>query len=171
MQKPLDPAGPTAERLAKTEGAFTLAGRAKSDRRYSLYDDALGRAWMRQKVSDAEYYALRRYAHHWASGGLQGAMQSLDLDRILTFNPSTMSGLAKSEVQVDHRAAYHEARDRIGLRPAFVADAVACFDIRLASVGLMLGYRSAAHGRETAREILADAGYRLGLFWRDFDRR
>jgi hypothetical protein len=135
-----------------------------------MYDDALGRAWMASKISGPEYAALGRYAYHWASGGLQGALQTLDLDRIFAFNPATMSGLAKSERQADHRAAYHAAREAIGIRPAFVADSVACFDIRLVKVGIMLGYRSEAHARARAREILADAGHRLGVFWRDLDR-
>lgn len=166
-----DLSGPTAERLAKAEENFTRTGRSRSTRRYSMHDDALGRAWRARKLSYEEYAALSRYACHWASGGLQGAMQTVDLDRILSFNPATMSGLAKSERQADHRAAYHAAREAIGSRPAFVADSVACYDIRLLDVGQMLGYLSHAHARTAAREILSDAGYRLAVFWKDRDRR
>jgi hypothetical protein len=36
--------------------------------------------------------------------------------------------------------------------------------------GFLLGYRSAAHARETAYRYLSEAGYRLFVFWRDRDR-
>jgi hypothetical protein len=162
-----DSAGPTAERLAHAGGFFTVAGRARSSRRITLLDDALGRAWMRQKISAPEYSALRKYALHWLAGGLQGHLGSVDLNRILAFDPGSMSGLAKTEAQADHRILYHAARDQLGTRPAMVADHIACFDTSLATVGALLGYRSAYRARTKAAEILSDAGYRLGKFWDD----
>jgi uncharacterized protein (DUF736 family) len=159
-------------RLGKADGFYDLTGRARSERRYAMLDTALGRAWKRRQLSGEEYAALGRYALHWASGGFQGALQTLDLDQVFAFNPTTMTGLAKSERQQDHRDAYREARQAIGLRPAIVADCVACFDMRLVDVGTwQLGYRSQAHARQAARDILADAGYRLSQFWRERDRR
>lgn len=125
---------------------------------------------MRRKISGEEYSALRRYALHWLAGGLQGPMQSVDLNRIFTFDPTSMSGLAKTERQQDHRDAYRAARCSIGRRPAMVADQVACYDSSLLAVGIMLGYRSPHHAREAAREVLSDAGYRLGQFWKERDR-
>jgi hypothetical protein len=113
---------------------------------------------------------LRRYAAHWLAGGLQGPLQSVDCNRIFAFDPTAMSGLAKTERQQDHRDAYHAARDEIGKNPAMVADQVACYDNSLLIVGQMLGYRSPWHGRDEARKILSDAGYRLGVFWKDRDR-
>lgn len=165
-----DTAGPTAERLAQAQGCFTVAGRSRSSRRISMLDDALGRAWMRQKISGEEYSALKRYALHWLAGGLQGPMQSVDLNRIFAFDPSSMSGLAKTERQADHRDAYRAARCDIGRRPAFVADHVACYDSSMRDVGIMMGYLSPFHAREETRKILADAGYRLSRFWQDRDR-
>jgi hypothetical protein len=164
-----DDAGPTLERLKHSNGYYSDIGR-RSGRRVSMLDDALGRAWMRQKISGEEYAALRRYALHWLAGGLQGPMQSVDPNRIFAFDPMSMSGLAKTERQQDHRDAYHTARDGIGVRPAIVADHVACFDCSLLQTGIMLGYRSAAHARAEAARILADAGYRLAVIWKDRDR-
>lgn len=165
-----DSAGPTAERLAKAGGFFTLAGRARSFRKITMLDDALGRAWMRQKISAPEYSALRKYALHWLAGGLQGHLGSIDLNRILAFDPGQMSGLAKTERQADHRRLYHMAREQLGTRPALVADHVACFDTSLGAVGVLLGYRSAYRARTKAAEILSDAGYRLGKIWDDLAR-
>jgi hypothetical protein len=165
-----DDAGPTPERLQHAGEFHTASGRSRATTRYTMLDDALGRAWMRRKLSDAEYYALRRYALHWLAGGLQGHLGSIDLNRILAHDPGAMSGLAKTERQADHRLAYHEARHQIGTRPALVADGVACFDLGLVEVGVLLGYRSAAHARVEACRILCDAGYRLGQFWKERDR-
>jgi hypothetical protein len=167
---PDDNAGPTPERFARANGCFTIAGRAKSSRKISMLDDALGRAWMRQKISGEEYSALRRYALHWLAGGLQGHLNSVDLNRIFSFDPASMSGLCKTERQQDHRDAYRAAKREIGTRPGFVADQVACHDNALQAVGVMLGYRSAWHARDEARKILSDAGYRLCRFWADRDR-
>jgi hypothetical protein len=169
-QQPDDNAGPTAERFKQAHGFFTIAGRSKSSRRISMLDDALGRSWMRSHISGEEYAALKRYALHWLAGGLQGPMQSVDLNRIFAFDPASMSGLAKTERQQDHRDAYRAAKTEIGRRPAFVADQVACYDSSLVSVGAMLGYRSPSHARYEARKILSDAGYRLGQFWKDMER-
>lgn len=171
MQRvPEDNAGPTAERY-KHAGAFcTIVGRSRSSRCITMQDDALGKAWARQKISGEEYSALKRYALHWVAGGLQGPMGSVDLNRIFAFNPSAMSGLAKTEGQADHRAAYYAAKLDIGRRNGWVADQVACYDNSLHFVGVMMGYRSAAHARDEARKILSDAGYRLAKFWHERDR-
>lgn len=170
LRVPEDNAGPTAERFRQADGFFTIAGRSKSSRHISMLDDALGRAWMRSKISGVEYSALKRYALHWLAGGLQGPMQSVDLNRIFAFDPAAMSGLAKTERQQDHRDAYRAARCGIGRRPAFVADQVACYDSALVQVGIMLGYRSRWHANDEARKILSDAGYRLAQIWKERDR-
>jgi hypothetical protein len=162
--------GPTCERLAHSGGFFTQAGTSRSTRRTMMLDDALGRAWMRQKLSDEEYSALKRYALHWLAGGLLGPIHSLDLDRVFAPNPGTMTGLAKTERQQDHRDLYRAARCSIGKRPAFAADHVACYGSSLKELGIMLGYRSAAHARIAAGELLGEAGYRLGQFWKERDR-
>lgn len=162
--------GPTDQRLRHADGFYDQSGTSKRTSRFSMQDDALGRVWMRRKLADPEYYALRRYRLHWVAGGLQGHLGSVDLNRVWAHDPGAMSGLAKTERQADHRAAYHAAREQIGTRPAFVADAIACFDVALSDCGVMLGYQSLAHGRISAAAILADAGYRLGQFWKELDR-
>lgn len=160
-----DSAGPTAERLGQAGEFFTVAGRSKSSRRITMLDDSLGRAWMRHFISAEEYSALKKYALHWLAGGLQGHLGSVDLNRILAFDPGSMTGLCKTERQADHRSLYWTANQHIGTRPAFVADHVACFDTSVPAVGLMLGYSSPCRGREKVREILSDAGYRLAKLW------
>jgi hypothetical protein len=166
-----DPAGPTAERLRHAGQFFAFAGHAKSSRRYTMLDDALGRALVRQQIEPEEYLALKLYALHWLAGGLQGHLNSVDLNRVLAFDPARMTGLAKTEAQADHRRLYHQARESIGRRPAFVADQVACVDAPMAQVARGLGYRSAYWGRCRVVEILRDAGSRLITFWEELAKR
>ena len=170
MTVPLDDAGPTAERLAKAQEFFTVAGRSRSARRITMLDDALGKAWMRSKISALEYSALRRYALHWVAGGLQGPIGSVDLNRIYAHDPSQMSGLARTEAQLDHKRTYYAAREHIGFRPSFVADQIACFGRDLGETGAALGLRSPYRARERAGEILADAGNRLAQFFESLRR-
>lgn len=167
QQAPDDNAGPTAERLGHAGEFFSVAGRSKSSRRITMLDDALGRAWMRRFISGEEYSALKKYALHWLAGGLQGHLGSVDLNRILAFDPGSMTGLCKTEAQADHRALYWTAHQQLGTRPAFVADHIACFDTSMPALAVMLGYRSPYRGREKVREILSDAGYRLAKLWAD----
>lgn len=167
MHQPDDFAGPTAERIRQAGEFFTMSGRSRSSRRFNMLDDALGRALVRRFISAAEYSALKKYALHWLAGGLQGHLGSVDLNRILAFDPGAMTGLAKTERQADHRALYWRAHEMLGLRPAYVADHIACFDTPAAQVAASLGYRSAFRGREKVKEILSDAGYRLAKIWDD----
>ncbi|MCW2218789.1 hypothetical protein M2232_002321 [Bradyrhizobium japonicum] len=165
MDTPLDDAGPTPERLRKAAQFFTVAGRSRSSRKITMLDDALGKAWMRQTISAQEYSALRRYALHWVAGGLQGSLGSVDLNRIYAFDPSSMTGLARSEAQLDHKRTYYAAKQAIGFRPSFVADQIACFGRGLQETGASLGMRSPYRAREKAAELLGDAGHRLGVFF------
>jgi hypothetical protein len=167
MQVPIDEAGPTAERLSKAGEFFNVAGRGRSARRVTMLDDALGRSLVRRIITPGEYSALRRYALHWVAGGLQGPLGSVDLNRIYSFDPSQMSGLARTEAQLDHKRTYYAAQDAIGHRPSYVATQIACFGRALQETGETLGFRSPYRARQRAGEILSDAGHRLGGF---FDR-
>lgn len=161
----MDDEGPTRERKSQADGFMEIRGYSRSSRRVQMLDDQLGRAWKRNMISAEEYSALKKYSLHWLAGGLQGQMCSLDPDRVLATHPGGMSGLAKTERQAHHRQLYWQAHERLGTRPAFVADHIACFDTSIGQVGLSLGYTSPYRGREKVKEILSDAGYRLGKFW------
>ncbi|MET4628413.1 hypothetical protein ABIB83_005446 [Bradyrhizobium sp. I1.8.5] len=165
MQPPLDDAGPTAERLSKAGEFFQLVGRSRSTRRITMMDDPLGRSLMRRVLSAVEYHALRRYALHWAAAGLQGPLNSVDLNRVYAFDPSQMSGLARTEAQLDHKRTYYAAKQAIGFRPSYVADQVACFGRGLQETGESLGMRSPYRARQKAAELLSDAGHRLSAFF------
>ena len=162
--------GPTQERIRQAMGFFTVAGRGRKERKFTMLDDALGRALMRSQIRAEDYSALRRYAVHWHAGGLAGPLSSVDLDRIYAIDPTGATRLARTEAQAAHRQAYYAARQELGRKLAWIADHVACFDTSLAVVGRCLGYRSAAHGRTRAAELLAEAGAVLLSFWGKRDR-
>jgi hypothetical protein len=145
-------------------------GYAKSSKRYHVSDDQLGKALASRLISPEECSALRKYSLHWLAGGLQGHLASVDLNRILAFDAGSMNGLAKTERQAYHRQLYWLAHQHIGERPAYVADQIACYETDIYQVGLNLGYQSRYRGREKVREILSDAGYRLGRFWHEMSR-
>jgi hypothetical protein len=161
-----DMAGPTPERLAMAGEFYTISGATRSTRRFNMADDALGKAYKRGYVSGQEHAALEKYALHWLAGGLAGHLGSVDLNRVLAHDPN-MAGQAQGERQAMHRDLYHTARGRLGTRPAFVADHIACFDTPMADVAIMLGYRSPFRGRDKVRQILSDAGYRLVRIWQE----
>jgi hypothetical protein len=165
--KPVLDDGPTPERIQRAAGFVSIVGRSRSTRRITMQDDALGRAWLRKDITAEEYSALRKYAWHWFSAGLSGHVRTIDFNRV----QSSGTGLTGSEARADHLRLYGLARERIGTRPALVADHVACFDMPLDVVGSLLGYRSRWHGRVKAREILSDAGYRLGQYWQELAKR
>jgi len=165
QQVPLDDAGPTPQRIAKSGGDFDLTGRGRSSRRYTFLDDALGSAYKRRIISGEEWSALRRYALHWLAGGLQGPLGSVDLNRIFAFDPGAMTGLARNEAQLDHKRTFYAAQDAIGFNPAYVATQVACFDRSLQETGMTMGYRSPFRARERAGEYLSSAGAGLAAYF------
>ena len=162
---------PTPERFQRAEGNFTQTGTTRSQRRYQMKDDNLGRLVIRKIITEQQFAALQRYAIHWYSAGLAGALSSFDLDRIRAMNPASMGGLARSERELTHKRIYHDARLAIGADVAYVADMVACHDYPLAAAAVVLGYASPYRGRTRAGELLAEAGNRLDAFWQQIDRK
>jgi hypothetical protein len=164
--------GPTPERLRQSRGGFQIGGDRRVGYRFKMLDTPLARALAHQKISAVEYAGLRRYASHWVAGGLQGYLNSVDLNRVLAFDPCGMTGLARSEAQVEHRKQYREARAYLGIRRdrdgaalVLVADCVACLEIALVEAGHMLGFNSDYRAREAAAERLRAAGEQLAELW------
>lgn len=160
-----DGANPTRERLIHSDACYTDVGR-RSNRRVTMLDDGLGRAWRANKISAEEYSALRSYAAHWTLGGLQSHLCSVDLNRVIAMDPSRRDLMFTAESVTDHRELYHRAKLMLGFRPGFVADQIACHGYSLQETGEALGFKSPFRGRARAAEILSDAGYRLAQLWR-----
>ena len=157
--------GPTAERLSKAEGNFTIGDDQQGGKIHTMRDDPLGRMFARSAIGGAEYAALQKYRHHWYHAGLGAAIGSVDLNRIFSSDPGSMSGMAKTEAQAHHRQQWRTARESLGNRVAAVVDAVVCQERLLDAVGYQMGWRSKPQAIAAATEMLRDAGYRLSRFW------
>jgi hypothetical protein len=49
--KPDPEQGPTTERIKRADGFVSIVGRSRSNRRITMQDDALGRAWLRKDIT------------------------------------------------------------------------------------------------------------------------
>lgn len=157
--------GPTVERLAKAEGFFSIGDDQQGSQLFTIRDTPLDRMFSRSAIAGAEYAALQKYKHHWHHAGLETAISSVDLNRIFASDPSSMSGMAKSEGQAHHRRQYREAREEIGSRTAYIVEKVVCEEFPLDIAGYQMGWRSKPQAIAASTEVLRNAGYRLSKLW------
>jgi len=174
--------GPTAERIAKSESHFTIGDDKQGTRVYHFHDSPLDRLYSRlarrsseETRARREYAALLKYRHHWYSAGLLANLSSVDLNRIYAADASSMSGMAKSERQADHRVQYRLARALIGHRPGIVVDNVVCSETTLEIAGYSVGFgyykkkegtfSSPYRAREEATKLLRAAANQLAALW------
>ncbi len=156
---------PTPERMAKAEGFFEIGDDKQGTRVYRLQDHSLARMKQRDAIADHEYAALQKFKHHWNAAGLEGSPGSVDLNRVFSPDPGSMSGMAKTEAQAHHRQQYRKAREQFGNRQAILVERVVLEDWTLESAGATLGWRDRKQSVAAATEMIRDAGYRLSKLW------
>jgi hypothetical protein len=179
-QNPAHPTstGPTLERIAKAGNHYAVGDDKRGNRVYQFHDCPLDRMYSRltrqaKSLSEEaalrrEYTALVRYRHHWFSAGLQDSIGSADLNRVFASDPSSMSGMAKSERQAHHRQQYRNARDGehgIGHQPGIIVDNVVCAELSLEQAGYSIGYHSRTQARDMAEKVLRESGRKLAKLW------
>lgn len=157
--------GPTAQRLLMSEGHFTVGDDKQGGTIHTMRDQPLDRMFARQAITGAEYSALQKYHHHWFHAGLDASMGSIDLNRIFSSDPGSMSGMAKTEAQAHHRKQWRDARARLGHRTGIVVDNVVCAGHTLETAGFSIGWTNKPQAIAAATEMLRDAGYRLAKLW------
>jgi len=162
---PAYPTGPTMERIAKAEGFFTVGDDQQGGKIHTMRDDPVSRMFARNVITGAEYSALQKYHHHWHHAGLEMGVGTVDLNRIFSSDPGSMSGMAKTEAQAHHRKQWRDARAALGHRTGVVVDNVVCAGHTLQSAGIMIGWHSKPQAIAAATEMLRDAGYRLAKLW------
>jgi hypothetical protein len=156
---------PSVERLAKAEGFFVIGDDEQGTKIFTLRDTPLDRMFSRRAIGGVEYSALQRYRSHWHHAGLEPGVGSVDLNRIFSSDPGSMSGMAKSEAQAHHRGEWRAARELLGHRPGIVVDNVVCAELPLDVAGYSIGWTNKPQAIAAATEVLRDAGYRLGRHW------
>ena len=172
--------GPTAERLLKAQGGYSIGDDKQGTRIYHFHDTPLDRLYSRlvkragsyqEQQIRKEYVALQQYRKHWYCAGLESSIGSVDLDRIFASDPGSMSGMAKTERQAYHRQQYRLARDGkdgkggLGHKPGIVVDNVVCAETSLEVAGWSIGYNSRTSARDNAERILRECGQKLASFW------
>jgi hypothetical protein len=167
--------GPTPERLLKADGHVSIGDDQRGTRVYHFHDCPLDRLYTRltrqarslsaETQIRAEYIALTKYRHHWRSSGLEGALQSADLDRVFASDPAGSSHMAKTERQAHHRQQYRNAVEKLGWKPHIVVDNVVCAETSLEVAGYSIGCNSRTSARDKAEEILRDCGRKLAKLW------
>jgi len=157
--------GPTAERLAKAEGFFVVGDDKRGGKVHTMRDDPLARMFARHAISGPEYSALQKYHHHWHHAGLEGGVGTVDLNRIFSSDPGSMSGMSKTEAQYHHRKQWRDARALMGLRVGIVVDNVVCAGHSLELAGFSIGWTNKPQAIAAATEMLRDGGHRLAKLW------
>lgn len=166
--------GPTPERLRHAEGAYVVGGDERTAKVHHMLDGPLEKLYARlgkaggtrdSEELAVEYAALAKYRYFWASAGLEPSLPSVDLGRIFASDPSSFSGMAKSERQAHCRGEYRRAVQALGMRQSRIVDMVVCAEMPLEIAGKTLGWDNAPQGRAGATEILRDAGSRLAALW------
>jgi hypothetical protein len=157
--------GPTAERIAKAEGFYTIGDDQQGGKIHTMRDDPVSRMFNRKVITGAEYSALQKYHHHWHCAGLDMGVGTVDLNRIFSTDPGSMSGMAKTEAQAHHRREWRGARGLLGHRTGIVVDSVVCEGNTLQDAGSAIGWGSKPQAIAAATEAIRDAGYRLAKLW------
>jgi hypothetical protein len=151
---------PTKERTEKADyQGHHEGGDSRAGTRVIRLRDTIDRLFDRESLTGTEYAALQKYKHHWVSAGLEGSPGSVDLNRVFSADPGSMSGMAKSEAQAHHRQQFRKGKEAIGGRQSIVVDRVVLEDWTLDSAGCCLGWRSKPQAIAAATEMLRDAGY------------
>jgi len=167
--------GPTAQRIAKAQGSFTIGDDKQGTRIYHFHDATIDRLYSRlarqakgrgeEETVRVEYIALQRYKHHWYHSGLEWSVGSVDLNRVFASDPSSMSGMPKTERQAHHRRQYREARELLGWKPHIIVENVLCAETSLEAAGWSVGYNSRTQARDKAEQVLRESGRKLAKHW------
>lgn len=158
-------AGPTPERLKQAANAFELGGdRRDRVRVYRMRDAPLERLHAEHKLSGVQYAALGRYRRHWFGGNFNGVLRSVDPDRVYAVDYTSMTGLARTYREAEHRDEYRLAREALQWRWV-VVEGVACHEIGLEQIGLQLGFKSPFWARGRVQKFLCEAADMLSSLW------
>jgi hypothetical protein len=158
--------GPTLERLQKAQGSYSIGDDKQGTRIYHFHDSPLDRLYSRlirgsgrrdEDVLRKEYSALQKLRHHWNAAGLESAPRSVDLDRVFSSDPGSMSFMAKTEGQAFHRQMYRKASDKLGHQMSILVDNFVCYEWDQQVASGMSPY--------LFRKKIREAGQTLARFW------
>lgn len=168
-----DVRGPTAERIHKADHAYVVGGQDRGTKIYFFADSPCQRLYARlrlragQRETDQltiEYVALQKYRHHWYHAGLEAPLASVDPNRVFASDPGSMSGMAKSERQYQHRLTMRRLRDQanpvISHKAEILLDNFVCYEHALHISGYTIGYSVFR-----ARKLVRESAQKLADHW------
>jgi hypothetical protein len=156
---------PTAERILKSGGAYSVGDDKQGTKVYRFQESPIDRMRQRDAICGADYAALKKYHHHWYHAKLAGNVSSMDLNSVFSSDKSTREGMATSEAACHHLKQYTAARALLGHRTGIVVDNIVCAEQSLEIAGYSIGWTNKPQAIAAATEMLRDAGYRLSRLW------
>lgn len=164
--------GPTAERIIQSDGHIAIGDDQRGGKTYTFLDSSLDRIysrlskanprWMQDQLR-VEYAALNRFYSVYVTSGLIGSVGSIDANG--SGGSGRRSFLAATESEVNARNAYRAAVESLNHHENIVAQNVVCNDQSLEVAGYCIGKNSKTRAIDGARELLRDAGFKLGKLW------
>jgi hypothetical protein len=158
----------TPERVARADGNIDVGDDRQGARIYTFKDTPMDRLYSRLKRDDksdserdllfSEWRALQKYRNHWYFSGLNPSLQSIDLDRIFSSDPSNMTGMAKSERQAFHRQMWRKAVEIVGHKTSILLDNFVCYEWDRGVATSMSPYLFRKNIRDAARKLVRHWG-------------
>lgn len=166
-RKPVDPMGPTPERLGKLqEGDLQIGEDRQGGRIYTISDSPMCRMFKDKRLSGIQFTALSRFHSHWWNAGLSESVRGVDLNRIYAPDPFSSAGMCSSERQYQNRREYRSAYALLThLEGILVTNLVCSERYSLDDCGYALGFTSRFRAREAATKVIRSVADRLAKFW------
>ena len=128
----------------------------------TMRDSPLERAFARKVVTPEQYAAGQKYRLHWYQAGLCGALESVDLNRVVLRN---YAGMTRTESQAFHSQRFREAAHALGNVESRVLELVVCRDVALDRVGYALGWNNRHQAYAAAVERMKNGLDALCNLW------
>ena len=166
-RKPVDPMGPTPERLGKLqEGDLEIGEDGRGHRIYCISEAPIARMFKDRRLSGIQFTALSRFHAHWWNGGLSGSVRGVDLNRIYAPDPFPSAGMSKTERQYQNRVEYRNAYKKLThLEGILVTNLICSETLNLEQCGNMLGYVSPFRARAAATKVICGVADRFAKLW------
>lgn len=166
-RKPVDPMGPTPERLGKLrEGDLEIGEDRQGGRIYTISDSPMCRMFKDKRLSGIQFTALSRFHSHWWNAGLSESVRGVDLNRIYAPDPFNSVGMCSSERQYQNRREYRSAYALLThLEGILVTNLICSESLNLEQCGNMLGYISPFRARAAATKVLCSVADRFAKLW------
>jgi len=160
--QPLDRGDTTPERLAKAGADAFRDGEGKRQ----VHDNTLCRARRREAITDKQFQAGLKYAELQYAAGLDGSVNAIDLNRIMSRETMNFDRLATTEHLAMARHDYAKANEVLGKDGKDAMTYLVCNSGSLEGWGFSLGKVSRTDAWNAAEKDLISCLSLLVGYWR-----